>query len=207
MRFYHFAIVVALISLSVSFSLAQSTLKTNDMSNKSSTKNRVPKPGSVIIEDGYLTEEIDKGRPVRLIAAALKVTPEVFRDAFSNVRPERGGGKPSPTRARENKSVLLAALGKYRVTNERLDEVSDFYRYRPGTDELWKHKPAVIEAIIVDNQVIELKIVQPGAGYSSEPNITIVGYENVKVKSTLEFTTDLKTNGRIASLTIEKPTK
>lgn len=82
--------------------------------------------------------------------------------------------------------------------------MSDFYRYRPGGDELWKHTPAVIKAIILNNQVAELKIVHPGAGYSSEPTIYTAGYENVKVKSILQFTSDLKTNGNIASVTIEK---
>jgi len=147
------------------------------------------------------------GRPVRLIAAALKVKPEVFREAFSNVRPERGAGGPSPALARENKSVLLKALGKHGVTNERLDEVSNFYRYRPGGDELWKHSPAFVEAVVVNNEVIELKIVRPGSGYSSEPKISIVGYENLNIKTTLRFTSDLKTNGSLASVSIEKPAK
>jgi len=145
------------------------------------------------------------GRPVQLIAAALKVKPEVFREAFSNVRPERGGSGPSPALARENKSVLLKALGKHGVTNERLDEVSDYYRYRPGRDELWKHSPAFVEAIVVNNEVADLKIVRPGSGYSSEPKISIIGYEKVKVKATLRFNSDLKTNGSLASVTIEKP--
>jgi hypothetical protein len=203
MKSFRFAIAVTLLSLSVPFLFAQSPLKTIDMGNKKAAKNDKSNPGTVIIESGYLTEEIDEGRPVRLIAAALKVTPEVFRDAFSNVRPERGGGRPSPARARENKSVLLRALGKYGVTNKRLDDVSDFYRYRPGSDELWNHTPAVIEAVILNNQVTELKIIHPGAGYSSEPNISIAGYEHVKVKSTIQFTSDLKTNGNISSVTIE----
>ena len=139
-----------------------------------------------------------------MIAAALKVKPEIFRAAFSNVRPERGGGGPSPALARENKSALLKALGKHHVSNERLDEFSGYDRYRPGSDELWKHSPAFVEAIAVNNEVTAVKIVRPGSGYSSEPTISIVGCENLKAKETLHYTTDLKINGSLASITIKK---
>jgi len=57
----------------------------------------------------------------------------------------------------------------------------------------------------VDNQVNELKIVRPGSGYSSEPKISIIGYENLNIKTTLRFTSDLKTNGSLASVSIDKP--
>jgi hypothetical protein len=51
---------------------------------------------------GHETDRRDGGRPVVLVAAGLGVKPEVFRDAFSNVRPAKNG-KPSGEEARRNK--------------------------------------------------------------------------------------------------------
>ena len=42
----------------------------------------------------------DYGRPVPLLAAALGVTPEVFRKAFSGVTRRRGAGRRGPKRGR-----------------------------------------------------------------------------------------------------------
>src|SRR5262245_39767650 len=78
----------------------------------------------------------DYGRPVALIAAGLGVKPDVFRKAFSGVTPSRGG-PPSRELARRNKAALLRVLGPHGVTNERLDEVSDYYRFQPQRGELW----------------------------------------------------------------------
>src|SRR6476646_4261686 len=70
---------------------------------------------------GHETDSRDGGRPVVLIAAALGVKPEVFRETFSRVRPAKNG-KPSGQEARRNKEVLMEALGRYGISNERLDE-------------------------------------------------------------------------------------
>src|SRR6186713_372058 len=85
---------------------------------------------------GYEIGKQDFGRPIVLIAAALKVKPEVFREAFSGVTPARGRG-PTGEEARRNKEALMKVLGPYKITNERLDEVSNYYRYRPQKGELW----------------------------------------------------------------------
>ena len=66
--------------------------------------------GTVVFRGGYETDPRDKGRPVVLIASALGVKPEVFRDAFSKVKPARNG-QPTPEHARANKQVLDAYLG------------------------------------------------------------------------------------------------
>src|SRR5262245_18127702 len=79
---------------------------------------------------GYDTETKDQGRPVVLIAAALGIKPDIFRSAFSNVVPA-ANGKPSADETRRNKEALMKSLTSYKITNERLDEVSDFYRYQP----------------------------------------------------------------------------
>src|SRR4051794_40101505 len=93
----------------------------------------------VTFSGGHETDPRDHGRPVVLIAAALNVKQEVFRKAFSGVTPARGR-RPTGDEQRRNKEVLLKALGPYKVTNDRLDEVSDYYRYRPEKGELWPTK-------------------------------------------------------------------
>ena len=103
--------------------------------------------GQIIFSDGHETDPVDHGRPVVLIGHAFGVTPEIFRDAFSGVTAARNGA-PSQSHAQANKRILMRKLGRHGVTNKRLDEVSDFYRYRPQSEELWKHKPAVATAMI-----------------------------------------------------------
>src|SRR5438552_11396179 len=61
---------------------------------------RVP----VVFSGGHETDLRDGGRPVVLIAAALGVTPEVFREAFSHVRPAPAGREPEPGQVRQNKA-------------------------------------------------------------------------------------------------------
>ncbi len=160
--------------------------------------------GTVLFRGGYETDPRDGGRPVGLIAAALGVEAQVFRDAFSGVNPARGG-EPSASRVQANKKVLMDALGKYGITNDRLDEVSNFYRYRPQDGELWSHEAAQATAVIEDGKVTGFKITNPGYGYLSTPQISVVGYPDLRVEAKLEFGTDLHGNGRVASLSLVNP--
>jgi hypothetical protein len=136
-----------------------------------------------------------------LIASALGVKPEVFRDAFSKVKPARNG-QPTPEHARANKQVLMAALGKHGITNERLDEVSNYYRYQPQSGELWNHVPAQATAIIENGKVVGFEISNPGSGYCSGPRVTVAGYD-VKVTATIGYSQDFQTNGSLISLEVE----
>ena len=52
------------------------------------------------------------------------------------------GGRQQPEQVRKNKAALMGALAKYGVTNERLDAVSNYYRYRPQEGEMWPTTPA-----------------------------------------------------------------
>ena len=158
-------------------------------------------PGQVRFTGGHDTDRQDHGRPIALIGPALGVTPEMFRAAFSGVSPSRTG-PPSPFRARANKKVLMDALGQHGVSNDRLDEVSNFYRYDPGSGELWNYTPAEAKAIVQDGKVTSIEISNAGAGYTSAPAVTIVGHESIKVRATIEFSTDLSRNGSVTSLTI-----
>jgi hypothetical protein len=157
--------------------------------------------GTVEFRGGHETDPADRGRPVALIAAALGIETEVFRDAFSGVNPAHGRG-PSKAEAQANKKVLLDALGKYGITNERLDEVSNYYRYQPQAGEIWKHTPATATAMVENGEVVSVKITNAGAGYLAPPTVIVAGHPDVKIEATIEFTQDLQTNGRLASLTV-----
>lgn len=161
---------------------------------------RVP----VEFSGGYKTEPVDQGRPVRLIAGALGVNPEVFRDAFSRVNPAPGGTEPDGERVRENKAVLLDALSPLGITNDRLDDVSDRYRYVPGRGGLWSHQAATAFAIVKDGNVTRFEVTDPGYGYNSPPKVTVPGIDGSQLEERfaveLSFGPDFAKNGSIKSI-------
>lgn len=160
---------------------------------------RVP----VVFSGGHDTDPQDRGRPVILIAAALGVKPEVFREAFSRVHPAGPGrGGPTGEEARANKKVLMDALGKYGITNDRLDTVSNYYRYPPGGGNLWKTMPAVANALIKSGAVIGYEISGGGSGYSSVPTVTVPGHPEATAQVELTYGQKLETNGAISALTL-----
>jgi hypothetical protein len=163
---------------------------------------RVP----VVSFEAHDTDPRDWGRPVILVAAALGVTPEVFREAFSQVRPAPAGTKPSRQQERANKAVLLKALGKYGVTNDRLDTVSDYYRYVRSRGELWTHRPAVAVALVRDGAVVGYEVKDAGADYSSPPKVTVPIVKSAPPEIQLSFGKTLETNGSITSITVPSPT-
>ncbi|WP_141504730.1 hypothetical protein [Paenibacillus luteus] len=160
---------------------------------------------TISITGGYETDAVDHGRPVVLIAAALGVPTEVFRKAFSGVTPA-GANSDGPTseEAQANKAALLKVLVPYGITNERLDEVSNYYRYNGSKCEVWTHTAATATTLLTDGVVTGIKITNAGAGYSSNPTIKITGPSGTfTAVATLAFSTDLKTNGSLASITLQ----
>jgi hypothetical protein len=157
----------------------------------------------VIITGGHETEPRDHGRPDVLIAAALGVPTEVFREAFSHVTPAGPGRSPEPEEARRNKSALLRVLAPYGITNERLDEVSNFYRYnRPSGQLVWRNTPAIAYATVQNGAVVGFTIVDAGSGYCSAPSVSVPGMANLKVAATLAFGADFAKNGSIKKLDV-----
>jgi hypothetical protein len=155
----------------------------------------------VIYSGGHETDPRDHGRPVVLAAGALGVTPEVFRKAFSGVTPARGRG-PTREEARRNKEALMKVLKPYKVTNDRLDEVSNYYRYRPEKGEMWPTTAAEAYAVVEDGAIKRIVVTKPGAGYSSPPKVTVKGFAKVPLEAKIEFVKDLKKNGAVASVTV-----
>jgi hypothetical protein len=162
-----------------------------------------PSTYSVVISGGLTTDPQDRGRPVVLIAAALGVPTEVFREAFSGVTPSGLNSQPSQELAQRNKAALLNVLGPYGITNDRLDEVSNFYRYNGNKTATWQKTSASATAIVTDGVVTGVTITNAGAGYSSTPTVTITGPTGtVTAKAVVTYTQDFKTNGSITSITL-----
>jgi hypothetical protein len=100
----------------------------------------------------------------------------------------------------------MKVLAPYGVTNERMDEVADYYRFRPQRHELWPTIDAKAYAVAEDGKIQRVVVTEAGSGYSSPPEVTVEGFANVQLKATLGFSKDLKKNGTIAAVEIE-PTK
>jgi len=168
------------------------------------TQTASPERIEVVFSGGHDTDPGDHGRPDVLIAAALGVPTDVFREAFSHVTPARGGAEPEPEQVRKNKHALMTALGPYGVTDERLNEVSNYYRYsRERGQMLWRNSPAAAYAIVRDGKIVGFTITQPGSGYSSAPQISVPGRPNLKTKATLSFGKELSSNGSVTSLVLD----
>ena len=154
----------------------------------------------VIFSGGHDTVGVDRGRPVVLIAAALGVTPGIFREAFSHVHPAGPNRGPTDQEARSNKAALMNALGKYGITNDRLDEVSNYYRYNRSRGEMWTNRSATANALIKDGAIVGYEITNAGAGYSSTPTISVPGIKSTPPKVELAYGKDLPTNGSISAI-------
>lgn len=157
----------------------------------------------VSITGGHDTDPRDGGRPVVLIASALGVPPEVFREAFSHVQPAAAGQEPDPAQIKLNKSALLDVLGPYGVNNDLLDTVSNYYRFNGSVGETWPQTPATVIAIVSSEGIVTgFIITDPGSGYTSPPVINLSGSDTAAT-ATLSFTTDFNTNGSLAAITLE----
>lgn len=158
----------------------------------------------VTISGGHEIGKKDFGRPVALIAAGLQVEPDVFRKAFSGVTPARGRG-PTGEEARRNKDALMSVLAPYGVTNDRLDEVSNYYRYQPQRGELWPTRAAKAHAVIENGKIKKIVVTEAGSGYCSPPTAKIDGLEVVELRANLSFSENLKKNGGISSIEVVPP--
>ncbi|MBI1332053.1 MAG: hypothetical protein GC165_04145 [Armatimonadetes bacterium] len=159
---------------------------------------------TISISGGHETEGVDRGRPVNLVAGGLGVKPEVFREAFSHVRPAPAGQRPDEQRVHMNKQALLSALQPYGITNEQLDTVSNYYRYRREQGEMWPTAEATAVAILQKGALTSIKIDKGGSGYNSVPTVTIAGHPEIKLKAVLSYGKDLKNNGSISEIQIVK---
>lgn len=157
----------------------------------------------VTFSGGHETVPVDHGRPVVLLAAALGVKDEVFREGFSHVHPVGpGSGGPTGAEARANKAALMNALGKFGITDERLNAVSNFYRYPPGRGGVWKNQPATANALVRNGAVIGYEITSGGYGYTTPPTVSVPGFAGAVAKVELAFGKDFETNGSVSAITV-----
>ena len=156
---------------------------------------------TVTIEGGLETDPVDGGRPVVLVAAALGVPTEVFREAFSGVTPAGAGEDPDSAQVALNKQALLDVLGPYGITNDQLDAASNFYRYNGSAGEMWPHEAATAVAVVENGVVTSVTITNPGYGYSSIPTVTLSNGQHAT--ATLAFGQDTATNGSIGGISLE----
>jgi len=191
-RYFQVAAAIALLLL-----LVDTNANAQNVQSTASAK-RVP----VVFLGGHDTDPRDRGRPVILVAAALGVTPEVFREAFSHVHPASAGTQPDPEQVRQNKAALMAALSRFGVTNERLNEVSNYYRYNRQRGELWTNQPATAYAQIENGKITGFVVTNSGSGYSSPPAVKVPGFEALNAKVELSFGKILESNGSVAAIKI-----
>ena len=157
---------------------------------------------AVTFSGGHETDPRDRGRPVVLVAGALGVKPEVFREAFSHVNPAPAGTEPDPEQVRKNKAALMDALSKYGITNDRLDTVSNYYRYVRSKGEMWPTKEAKANALVKDGAIVGFEIAGGGSGYSSPPTVAVPGFKAVDAKVELSFDKEFEKNGAVSAMTL-----
>jgi len=120
------------------------------------------------------------------------------------VKPAPAGTIPGHQRVQENKAKLMRVLGPKGITNDRLDEVSDYYRYNRRFEKLWRTRPASIYAVVDEGDVIGFKIIDGGAGYTTSPSVSIPGVNTFNATVNLSFGTDLSTNGAVTAVSINQ---
>jgi len=157
----------------------------------------------VVFSGGYDTDPRDHGRPVILIASALGVPAEVFREAFSHVHPAPAREEPEPGQVHDNKEALLSALAPYGVENDRLDEVSNYYRYDHSRGEMWRNTPAAAYAIISNGTVQRYVVTNGGSGYTTPPKATLPSLPNARAEVKLSFGKEFQKNGSVSSIVPE----
>jgi len=150
---------------------------------------------------GFAIGANDYGRPVPLYAAMLGVTPTVFRAAFAGVRPD-GAHAPTGAQQQANKAALMSVLAAYDVTNDRLDEVANYYRFDSSRGQTWPQRSAHAEAVVSGGRVIAIRILDAGVGYTQAPTATVPGYPNATLTASVAFTSSFATNGHVSAVTI-----
>ena len=101
----------------------------------------------------------------------------------------------------------MKVLAPLKVTNERMDEVANYYRFRPQKGELWPTKPAEAYAVVDGGKIKKIVVTKPGSGYNTPPKATIEGFKIVRLEAKVKYDTNLKKNGGVESVEIvpDKP--
>ena len=98
----------------------------------------------------------------------------------------------------------MNALGKFGVTDDRLNAVSNFYRYPPGSRALWKNKPATANALLKNGTIVGYEITSGGYGYTRPPTVSAPGSDGAMAKVEISYGKYLETNGAVSAITISQ---
>jgi hypothetical protein len=96
----------------------------------------------------------------------------------------------------------MDGLGKYGITNDRINTVSNFYRYAAWEGGIWRNKPAVANALVKDGAIIGYEITYGGYGYTTPPTVSVPGLDGTLAKVELSFGKEFETNGAVSAITI-----
>jgi hypothetical protein len=101
----------------------------------------------------------------------------------------------------------MNALGKYGITNERLNQVSNFYRYASWNGGIWKNTPATADALVKNGAVVGYEITNGGAGYTTPPTVSVPNVSGATPKVELSYGKDMERNGAVSAITVSQDTQ
>jgi hypothetical protein len=96
----------------------------------------------------------------------------------------------------------MSALRPYGVTNDRLDTVSNYYRYVRSRNEAWPAKPAVGYAVVRNNTVLRYVVTDGGSGYSSAPRVTVPGLPGATGTAQIAYGPLFEKNGSVSDVIV-----
>lgn len=170
--------------------------------NTRDTKPQVPDDaaGRVVVEfsGGRETQPEDNGHPVTLIANALDITPQVFREAFFQFVPDAENTDTDGWK--QHLPEMMKILGPHGVTEARLTEVLDYYAGTRAGGATWPLEPAIAWATVKDGKITGFEVTTGGAGYNSPPTVNVAGHDTSGVKAELSGSNSLKQNGAVSGI-------
>ena len=98
----------------------------------------------------------------------------------------------------------MAALGPYGVTNDRLDTVSNYYRYVRSRGESWPIEGAEAYALVEVGAIVGFEVVRGGSGYTTPPSVSVPGFDGVDARASLVFGREFETNGAVGSIALQE---
>jgi len=166
------------------------TKKTTTTNNEDSSEGVM-----VTVSGGHEIPDTDKGQPLELIGGLLGITGAQARDSFYYPFPKDGN-------LNDWNALFLEQLEYYGLRVDELDIA--LIRYLPTTEGVWNYTHADLRAIIENNVVVGFEIIDGGRGYTSQPTITVEGYDDVGVEMTISYTKDFETNGAITDIRLRE---
>ena len=94
----------------------------------------------------------------------------------------------------------MAVLAPYGITNERFDQVSNYYGYQSSLGQLWPTRPAKAYLVAGKDGGLRYVVTDGGCGYTSPPVISVPSISVAGGGATLSFSKDFNRNGSVTSI-------